>query len=51
MFYEMMEKKRKKKTWGRIVLLLGLLGVSSVAMAAEAPDSRIVKGVVTDETG
>lgn len=47
----MMEKKRKKKTWGRIVLLLGLLGVSSVAMAAEAPDSRIVKGVVTDETG
>ena len=46
-----MEKKRKKKVWGRMVLLFLLFGVNIAAMAADTGDSKVVKGMVTDEAG
>lgn len=46
-----MEKKRKKETWGRFVLLFLLLGINAVAIAAGVPDGKLLKGIVTDETG
>lgn len=46
-----MEKQRRKNVWGRIVLLFLLLGVNVAVMAADVPDGKTIKGVVTDETG
>lgn len=46
-----MEKKRKKETWGRFVLLFLLLGINAVAIAGGVPDGKMIKGTVTDENG
>lgn len=51
MVYENMEKVRKRNVWGRIVLFSLLFGINVAVMAAGVPDGKMVKGVVTDETG
>ncbi len=51
MLYENMEKKPGKRMWGRIVLFLILLGLNSAVFAALAPDGKLIKGIVTDESG
>lgn len=42
---------RKKKVWGGMVLFFLLLGLNAPAFATEATDGKIVKGMVTDESG